>query len=117
MKIRTGFVSNSSSSSFVCVFPTSYINEYEKEEPVGAKLLKYICKTSKLDSIDVSIIQEFMSSGGYGTYDDFEGPELTEHEQEEYEQKFDNYPGEVTYHFTKWMKINNKENIISDLDW
>lgn len=117
-----GFVSNSSSSSFVLVFPLKLLGMYAVEHPVEFKVVNSVMKTNDdkdSDDMQIGVIHEFMSSGGYGTYDNFDGVSgLTDEESEIFNDRYDGYPGEVTWHFKDWLVENYPDKIItSDHDW
>ena len=117
MKVRMGFVSNSSSSSFVLVFPIHLLETYAAEHPVEFKIVNAVMESN--DSLKVGVIHEWMNNGGYGTYFDFGGVEgLTDEESEIYESQYESYPGGVTWHFKDWLKVNYPDDIIiSDADF
>lgn len=82
MKVRTGFVSNSSSSSFVCV--TSKSDHEKIMADISAKqaeLIKLVIEEGQIGDMEVVYTGHMMTPGGDGTYvgigynNDFDIPE------------------------------------------
>lgn len=112
MKIRTGFVSNSSSSSFIVLVEEDKYNKFvETLDQYQKQVLEYIepCKTSvfNIDAIEIT-----GSSGNYSSFEDCsldisdEDQQLIDDEefdkiQEKYGYNIDDGAGEC-FHSIKW---------------
>ena len=70
MKLRTGFVSNSSSSSFVLVISKKDHEEALKQMPAAAeKLFDYLdCSEGKIGDVELVLFGEWSDAGGSGTW-------------------------------------------------
>jgi len=68
MKIRTGFVSNSSSSSFVCVTTKKEVNRLLKDEtPYGRAVIRSIMSDHILDGKELVLLAAI--TGNISTFD------------------------------------------------
>jgi len=122
MKMRIGFVSNSSSSSFVMITKKEHFEEVlaSMDAFEQAVIKIYGKKESKFNGIDIITIASFSTAGGTGPLDydepDYEYPEgMTDEQQDEFgERKYealDTLADEIKKKF-------GEESIITDTqDW
>lgn len=79
MKIRNGFVSNSSSSSFVLVITK---DEYDKirneKEPLDQAIMNAVMYSSKVLGTDCMVYENFSDHGGCGPFNEFDCSEVVE---------------------------------------
>jgi hypothetical protein len=109
MKIRTGFVSNSSSSSYILIIKK---DEYDKFYNSLSKLEKHILDNlklgdSKLGDIDIKVHKEWDNEGASWIEYDLDKINTSEYNKEnvpdEYKEYFDNenYDYDITYELTE----------------
>ena len=80
MKIRDGFVSNSSSSSFLLIAKKDYFDECTNKTENADKLIKKLKKSKFLKEDTVFgekaiVLQDFMTPGGGGWWEEMEDTE------------------------------------------
>ncbi len=124
MKIRNGFVSNSSSSSFVLVIKTELFEKIYRELDKKEKFLADKLVTKKDPFV---VYSYFISQDGYSPFDDFDGRDeyikmLIDNEGEEIDAEVD--VSESIYDFTylllkKVKKIDPEEKgiFVSEQFW
>lgn len=105
MKIRSGFVSNSSSSSFVVIAPKSVVDDTLHKMSTNEKAaVNWIKTEDKLFCGKmVSIFQGV--TGNYSSWEDFEYPEDVDEDDE------DIYASEVFEDFTERLKKSTNDVI------
>lgn len=88
MKIRNGFVSNSSSSSFmICLKAEDYNEVYKTLSPLEQELVNHLRpENKKVFGLNLKIISG--TCGNYDSFEDFETniEDLTEEEQDKLEE-------------------------------
>jgi hypothetical protein len=80
MKIRDGFISNSSSSSFLLIAKKDHFNECVNKTENADKLIKQLKKSKflKEDTVfgeNIIVVQDFMTPGGGGWWEEIEDTE------------------------------------------
>ena len=71
MKRRTGLVSNSSSSSFICIIEEDAFDKaYENLNSFAKNVIDSISSKDTVLGEQVMIISTFVDHSGYGTFDD-----------------------------------------------
>jgi len=115
MKIRTGFVSNSSSSSFVCITTKQNFKETIKKcHPYVAAVGKEVFSKGRFTGMDVMVYTDYCDMGGNSYYDhlndnfDFDGDIPDNEEGEEME------PWEAIEIFTRKLQENNESEVLTD---
>lgn len=120
MKTRNGFVSNSSSSSFVIVVPTTVVDEVIKDyTPYEKKFINFVRKNKEFMGVNISLF-----SGCTGNEDSWEynfdftkkRDDMDEDivDEEDIIQNNRDYFYEVWNEFIKKLKKAAGKNIISD---
>ena len=105
MKIRSGFVSNSSSSSFVVIAPKNIVDDVLNELTTNEKAAVNWIKTGdKLFCGKVVTVFQGMT-GNYSSWEDFEYPEDVDDEDEEV------YASEHFDNFVEKLKANTNDVI------
>lgn len=105
MKVRNGFVSNSSSSSFVLVVPMDIHCKAmrEMDDELISKTINAVSKDSKFNGIDVAIVS-FTTNGYYPE-------ELDEFDWDNYDGGIDSID-EAFYEYCDFMEEKYKKDII-----
>jgi hypothetical protein len=117
MKLRLGFISNSSSSSFVMIFSMNIFKEFKNANPVIAGFFEQLIEVKEFNGSKVGTFSEWASPGGT-RWDTFEYENLSPELEEIYDENpDDHYPREVRYVFKEWMKKNGKEYLSFENDW
>lgn len=120
MKTRNGFVSNSSSSSFVAILREVDFNEFLKDQTAATKkLINSVVKKIKYCGIDSVIFSEYSDAGGgrmfeYSDKDSdtlfSEWIEETTEDMDEYdEDQIEDDSHDVIYNFTEYACKLEKE--------
>ena len=87
MKIRQGFVSNSSSSLFVIVVPKNDFNEFFNElKDYEKELVNYRLKWKKFNQEDVAVLSGWQDNSGSNDLEYFEFSDNLSEDSEDYDK-------------------------------
>jgi hypothetical protein len=107
MKVRTGFVSNSSSSSFILIVDKDIFDKefYEIElEPIK-RLISELFELKTIFNKEVAIYKNMTNMGGHGLWDEEVEDAQCELREEDYEDDDDYYDAsEELYEFIKRLE-------------
>lgn len=106
MKIRQGFVSNSSSSSFVILMTEDQYKELHEKVDVNQKALMEELKT-EVKAFGLDLIQMAGCEGNYSIFEEMEIAD-DELEEDEFEEKY----GYEMYASEAWYNISWPKDII-----
>jgi len=110
MKTRNGFISNSSSSSFVLIVgKTVYDNEFKNLPPFEKDLISYASKTVDIDGKEVVVIEGCYGDGGntFDNYDIGDGNTNYKKDSDIAEEETDDYD-EILTDFVSKVRKNTK---------
>lgn len=119
MKIRTGFVSNSSASSFVLVVPNDLFEAYQKLFPFEGKVMDDALEEKTIAGVQFRIFSDANDHDGNGPWDYWDGVELTDEEQAVFEKEYYESWHEIFYHFKNYFGEEKleKQCISIEQDW